>query len=102
MAIVASWAVAFTASAAAQCRPPPYFWHAFEADYPGHCFALQKMYQAQAYSDLPLDVLVLSLPIPMVASLHMPWRKKLRVIDILLLGSVYARLDPLQARLRPY
>ena len=47
------------------------------------------MYQALAISDLILDILVLALPIPMVASLQLPWKTKIKVIDILLLGSVY-------------
>ncbi|KAL8805834.1 MAG: hypothetical protein Q9182_001746 [Xanthomendoza sp. 2 TL-2023] len=73
---------------AAQCSPPTYFWEAFEIDYPKQCFQVQKMYQGLAWSDLALDILVLSLPIPMVASLRLPWRTKIKVIDILMLGSV--------------
>ncbi|KAL8725041.1 MAG: hypothetical protein Q9181_006563 [Wetmoreana brouardii] len=88
MAIVASWAVSFTAAMIAQCTRPSYFWKLFEEGYPTHCFHIFKMYQGLAYSDLILDVLVLSLPIPMVASLHMPWKTKIRVIDVLMLGSV--------------
>ena len=88
MALVASWAIAFTSAAAAQCRPPAYFWESFELEYPGHCIQVQLMYQGLAYSDLILDVLVLALPIPMVISLHMPWKTKIKVIDIFMLGSV--------------
>ena len=89
MAIVASWAIAFTSAAVAQCSPPAYFWESFELDYPGHCIQVQLMYQGLAYSDLILDVLVLALPIPMVISLQMPWKTKIKVIDILMLGSVF-------------
>ena len=89
MALVASWAVSFTSAMAAQCSPPTYFWKSFEIDYPPHCIQVQLMYQGLGYSDLILDVLVLSLPIPMVASLHLPWKTKIKVIDILMLGSVY-------------
>ncbi|KAL9593411.1 MAG: hypothetical protein Q9219_007567, partial [cf. Caloplaca sp. 3 TL-2023] len=86
--LVASWAVAFAAACAAQCSPSNYFWNAFEKDYPDHCIEVQKMYQGLAYSDLILDVLVLTIPIPMVLSLRMPWRTKIRIIDIFMLGSV--------------
>ncbi len=89
MALVASWAVSFTSAMAAQCNPPPYFWKSFEIDYPAHCIQVQLMYEGLAYSDLILDVLVLSLPIPMVASLQLPWKTKIKVIDVLMLGSVY-------------
>ncbi|KAL8919795.1 MAG: hypothetical protein Q9172_004800 [Xanthocarpia lactea] len=88
MAIVACWAVSFTSAMAAQCSPVPYFWESFEIDYPKKCFEVQKMYQGLAYSDLVLDVLVLALPIPVIASLQLPWRTKIKIIDILLLGSV--------------
>ena len=74
----------------AQCSPPSYFWNSFENEYPGHCIQVDKMYQGLAYSDLALDIMVLALPIPMVASLKMPWRTKIKVIDGLMLGTVYA------------
>ena len=89
MALVASWAVSFTFVMVAQCSPPAYFWESFEIDYPGHCIQVQSMYKGLAYSDLILDALVLSLPIPVVASLQLPWRTKIKIIDILMLGSVY-------------
>ena len=88
MAVVASWAIAFTIATVAQCQPLAYFWEYFELEYPGHCIQVRLMYQALAYSDLLLDVLVLVLPIPMVISLHMPWKTKIKVLDILMLGSV--------------
>jgi len=92
MALVASWALSFTSAMLAQCSPPPYFWESFESEYPGHCIDVLHMYEGLAYSDLILDILVLSLPIPMVASLQLPWRTKIKVIDMFMLGSVYAQL----------
>lgn len=88
MTLVAGWAISFTSAVAAQCSPPSYIWESFEIDYPTHCIQVQKMYQGVAWSDLALDILVLMLPIPMVASLHLPWRTKIKVIDIFMLGSV--------------
>ena len=92
IAFVASWAIAFTSAMAAQCRPPAYFWESFEIDYVPRCLNVQVLYQALAISDIILDVLVLAFPIPMVASLQLPWKTKIKVIDILMLGSVYC--DP--------
>lgn len=74
----------------AQCSPRSYFWKAFEIDYPKQGIQVQIVYQGLAYSDIILDVLVLALPFPTVASLHMPWRMKIKVINILMLGAVYA------------
>ncbi|KAI4263969.1 MAG: hypothetical protein L6R42_000912 [Xanthoria sp. 1 TBL-2021] len=73
---------------AAQCSPPTYFWESFEIDYPKKCIKIQMMYQGLAWSDLALDIMVLSLPIPVVVSLQLPWRTKIKVIDILMLGTV--------------
>ena len=87
--LVASWAISFSSAMAAQCSPPNYFWEAFEVDYEGHCIQVFKMYEGLAWSDLFLDILVLSFPIPIVASLHLSWRAKIKVLDILLLGAVW-------------
>ncbi|KAI4117834.1 MAG: hypothetical protein LQ345_002020 [Seirophora villosa] len=88
LAVVASWAISFTSAMVAQCSPPYHFWTEFEKDYPQHCIQVQVMYLGLAYSDLILDVLVLALPIPTVASLHLPWKTKIKVLDVLMLGSV--------------
>lgn len=39
---------------------------------------------------------------PMVASLQLPWRTKIKVIDILLLGSVYVDLQAMTVELRSW
>jgi hypothetical protein len=88
--LVVAWTIAFTSTMAAQCSPPTNFWEQFEIDYATHgCINVQMFYEALAYSDLILDVLVLILPIPTVLSLKMPWKQKIAVLDILLLGSMY-------------
>ena len=89
IALVAGWATAFTIVMIAQCRPPSFFWEAFEEEYLPHCVNVQMVYQALGISDLILDVLVLALPVPMIASLQLPWRTKIKVIDVFMLGSVY-------------
>lgn len=89
MGLVASWALSFTATMAGQCSPPTFFWESFEIDYPMACVNVQAVYQGLAYSDLILDACVLGLPIPMIASLKLPWKTKIKVIDSLLLGAVY-------------
>ena len=87
--LVTSWTIAFTSVMAAQCNPPTDFWNEFEIDYGTNCIQVQVFYQGLAYSDLILDILVLAMPIPMVLMLKMPWRKKIAVLDVFLLGAVY-------------
>ena len=92
MGVLAAWTVSFTSAMAAQCTPPRSFWEKFEIDYEPGCIQVQKMYQGLAFSDIVLDVLVLALPIPFVLMLNMPWKKKIAVVDVLLLGTVYVEL----------
>lgn len=85
---VTIWAVSFTTAMVAQCSPPKYFWESFEIDYPKRCIKVQTLYQGLAWSDLIFDIIVLSLPIPVVVSLQLPWKAKIKVIDVLMLGTV--------------
>lgn len=94
IAIVAGWTASFTMATIVQCNPPSYFWRLLEEEYPQHCFQIFAMYQGLAVSDFILDVLVLALPIPVVVSLHLPWKTKIKVIDVLMFGSVYASKIP--------
>ena len=96
IAFVAAWTIAFVSAIAAQCVPARDFWELFEKDYLPHCLNVQTMYQALAYSDLILDVTVLAFPIPTVISLQLPWKKKIKIIDIFMLGSVYAQAHSYQ------
>ena len=86
--VVAAWTVAFESAMIAQCSPPRLFWELFEIDYTPHCINVQMMYLGLAASDLILDVMVLAFPVPMVIFLQLPWRKKIAILDIFLLGTV--------------
>lgn len=89
--VVAAWTAAFEAAMIAQCSPPRLFWELFEIDYTPHCINVQMMYLGLAASDLILDVTVLAFPIPMVIFLQLPWRKKIAILDIFLLGTVWVK-----------
>ncbi|KAI9898871.1 hypothetical protein N3K66_005332 [Trichothecium roseum] len=64
------------------------FWEAFESEYPLHCVDVRSFYLAVAASDLLLDVLIFVLPLPHLATLKLPWRRKLAVSAIFLLSSI--------------
>lgn len=100
--IVAGWAASFTMAMIFQCNPPSYFWRLLEEEYPQHCIQVFVMYQGLAVSDLVLDVLVLALPIPVVVSLQLPWKTKIKVIDVFMLGSVYVAFYPCAGHSRRY
>ena len=88
LGIVAVWTIVFTSVTAGQCYPLTTFWTSFEIDYGSNCIQVQMFYQSLAFSDLIMDVIVLASPIPVVLSLRIPWRKKIAVIDVLLLGTL--------------
>jgi hypothetical protein len=64
------------------------FWEAFESEYPLYCVDVKAFYLAVAVSDLILDVMIFFLPMPHLATLKMPWRRKFAVGGIFFLGSM--------------
>ena len=88
LVLIACWTAAFTSVYAAQCNPISVFWDEFEIEWGARCIEVQKFYLGVAWSDFILDILVLALPIPAVVMLNMPWKKKVAVIDVFLLGAV--------------
>lgn len=91
LGIVGAWTVAFESVMFAQCTSPRVFWTKFESDYVSYCINFLMMFRVLAFSDLILDALVLASPIPLVVLLHLPWRKKIAVLDVLLLGAMYVK-----------
>lgn len=83
-----AWGLAFTLAVSFQCWPARMFWEAFESEYALHCVDVKSFYLAVAVSDLLLDVLIFVLPLPHLATLKLPWRRKLAVTAIFLLGSM--------------
>ena len=87
--IVIAWTVAYTIVMATQCVPARIFWDRFETEYGSDCLEVDQVYKSFALTDLIVDILVLSLPYPFVWMLNMPWKRKIAVVDIFLLGTVY-------------
>lgn len=83
-----AWGISFTFAVAFQCSPPHKFWTVFESEYPLHCVDVKALYLSVAASDLILDVMIFLLPLPHLATLKMPWRRKIAVGGIFLLGSM--------------
>ncbi|KAG9252367.1 uncharacterized protein F5Z01DRAFT_224685 [Emericellopsis atlantica] len=86
--LTVAWGLAFTFAVAFQCWPAHMFWEAFESEYPLYCVNVKSFYLAVAVSDLILDIMIFVLPMPHLATLKMPWRRKLAVGGIFFLGSI--------------
>lgn len=83
--LTVTWTVVFFFCNLLQCWPISVNWTGFGAA-TEQCIDTNKMYLAQAYSDVLLDVLILSLPVPCVWQLQMPVRHKIAVLGMFLLG----------------
>ncbi|PSR80805.1 hypothetical protein BD289DRAFT_340599, partial [Coniella lustricola] len=66
------------------CQPVSYFW---DKTGQGKCFNEVMFFRANGIANMLLDVMVLTLPLPMVWRLNLALRQKLAVTGIFLLGS---------------
>ncbi|KAI0122730.1 hypothetical protein F4814DRAFT_458320 [Daldinia grandis] len=86
--LTVAWGMAFTFAVAFQCTPVSTLWNRFELEYGAACIKVQPFYLSLAISDLILDVSIFVIPMPHVHRLKMPWKQKIAVAGIFLLGSV--------------
>ena len=80
-----------------QCTPFHYGWDRFYGKGRGHCVNLKAQSISTAVLSTLSDVSLLILPIPILWGLQMPWKRKLGLSCIFLLGGLYAH-SSLQTR----
>ncbi|MCJ1371469.1 hypothetical protein MMC20_002686 [Loxospora ochrophaea] len=81
------WTVAFTLAYIFQCSTPSKLWTEQEGAMTG-CINGPISNKVYAISSIILDVLVLSMPWPMVGRLQMALRQKIAVLGIFMLGAI--------------
>ena len=81
------WTVAFTLAYIFQCSTPSKLWTEQEGAMTG-CINGPISNKVYAISSIILDVLVLSMPWPMVGRLQMALRQKIAVLGIFMLGAM--------------
>ncbi|KAI1493382.1 hypothetical protein F5X96DRAFT_622255 [Biscogniauxia mediterranea] len=87
--ITLAWCIAYTVATAVRCSPVSTFTDRFETEYNFFCVGDYQLFLlSYTASDLALDITIFLLPVPMVWRLQMPWRQKLAVAGIFLLGSI--------------
>ncbi|KAK8108364.1 hypothetical protein PG984_014165 [Apiospora sp. TS-2023a] len=69
------------------CRPLSHYWMQYLGEKEGTCIEVMKFYLAFGVLNMANDIIILVLPIPTIAGLHMDWRKKLSIMAIMLLGA---------------
>lgn len=86
--ITLAWGIGFTFAGIFQCTPISTLWDKFETEYGSSCVNVQLFYLAFGISDLILDVVIFTLPMPYVCKLQMPLQQRLAVGGIFFLGSM--------------
>lgn len=86
--ITLAWGLGFTFADAFQCTPISTMWDKFEVEYGSSCVDMEPFYLAFGVSDLVLDIVIFTLPMPYVYKLQMPSQQRLAVGGIFFLGSM--------------
>lgn len=81
------WYLAFQITAIVQCIPTRYYWD--KKGEKGNCIKLVPFYIALAASNVATDVLILTLPIPLVWKLQVKTSKKIGLTITFLLGILW-------------
>ena len=87
-AIVLIWAVSFFIAQVFACRPVHIIYTGTIKEFLTQCIDTVAMLEAFAITDVLTDIMVLSLPLPMVWSLQMSPQRKAIVCGIFLLGAL--------------
>lgn len=94
--VVIAWFIAFIVASFLSCRPLAYYWDKSIAG--GHCINLVHV---SFYITSPPDILtnfaILALPLPWLWNLQMQLQRKVVVICIFILGSLYVRTPDFSA-----
>ncbi|KAL9628828.1 MAG: hypothetical protein Q9204_005637 [Flavoplaca sp. TL-2023a] len=84
-AICVSWWAAFTVTALFPCYPVKKMW---QHQIKGHCYNFKTFFLASGVVDVLLDAIILSLPIKMISRLQMPYKRKVMLCFVFLIGGL--------------
>lgn len=87
MGLNIGWIITFVFVFVFRCTPIKQVWESQQGERK-HCIGIQSNY-AYAVSSVVLDIMVLSMPWPMIWKLHMAFRQKIAVTAIFMLGAMY-------------
>lgn len=87
MGFVTTSGIAFLLSQIFQCIPIQYNWQSWKGDFGSHtCVEVNTLVITAAAFAIAQDVIILSLPLPLLIGLHASWRKKAAIIFMFSLG----------------
>ena len=73
----------------AACRPFHFYWEQWDGEHVGHCMNTNALIWSNAAVSIFMDLAMLVLPLTQLIQLNIHWRKKLGVILMFSVGSVY-------------
>ncbi|KAI4149426.1 MAG: hypothetical protein LQ341_001322 [Variospora aurantia] len=79
------WWVVFTITALIPCRPVRKFW---QPQIEGHCYNFNEFFLGASIVDILLDAVILSLPIKKIVGLQMPYKRKVMLCFVFLVGGL--------------
>ncbi|KAI1387570.1 uncharacterized protein F4822DRAFT_406953 [Hypoxylon trugodes] len=86
--MVIAWTIVFFFTNAFQKTPVSEVWAEKPSENFGTFANTTDMYLAQSYIDVVLDVLIITLPVPLIWKLQMSWKRKLQISAVFLLGTI--------------
>ncbi|KAI1359175.1 hypothetical protein F5Y08DRAFT_320150 [Xylaria arbuscula] len=84
--LVIGWWIGNTVAALTSCIPLDKYWTNNVLDLT-HCFSFNVFWAVSGSVEVFLDALILILPVREVLELHLPWRRKIIILGIFLLGG---------------
>ncbi|KAK5163811.1 uncharacterized protein LTR77_010485 [Saxophila tyrrhenica] len=93
MACCVGYAIAFLLVSVFQCRPIHLAWEHWDREHPGSCNNINAQVWASAGLNIVLDIVVLSLPIPLVRQLALNRRKKMLLFSMFGIGFIVTAIS---------
>ena len=85
-ATVAAWWIAMQFTVIFECTPIDFSWD--QRGGHGHCINLDKFFLGQAIPNIVTDIVLLSIPLPMIWHLQLPRSQKMALSGVFLLGGL--------------
>lgn len=86
--------LAFVMAALLQCRPISYFWTNWDGEHQGLCMNVNAVGWANAAVSIFLDFWMLALPLSQLTVLRLHWKKKVGVVLMFVVGTLYVNTFP--------
>ena len=87
------WCIALILAVIFSCSPIGYFWD--KSIKGGHCINENNLSYGITAANIVTDITVLVLPIPWLIHLQMKTSRKVALVGIFILGSLYVSLQPI-------